>query len=191
MNLTGVILAGGKSTRMGKDKGLLLIKGKPMVQYVIDALLQITPNIMIISNNEDYNKFGLQVYPDLIKDKGPVGGIYTALAVSNTNINLCVSCDTPFVEKELLNLLVEKSLNYAVTISKSNERIHPLIGVYKKEGLSCFKSHLDKGQLKLIKVIDDMTNNVLNANDYKIADINYTNVNTLIDLKKIENECRG
>ena len=191
MEVTGVILAGGLSTRMGKDKGLMLINEVPMVQYVIDALLKVTSDIIIISNNEMYKTFGFQVYPDIIKKKGPVGGIYTGLMKSQSKVNLCVSCDTPFVKKELLTLLLEKSLDFDVTISKSNGRVHPLIGVYNKRSLSCFKSHLEKDQLKLMKVIDDMTSNILNAKDYEIADVNYTNVNTLIDLKKIGDEARG
>ncbi len=84
MQATGIILAGGKSSRMGEDKGLVLLNGKPMIQYVIEALKGVVSDIIIISNNASYNKFGIPVYPDIIKDKGPVGGIFTGLHHSKT-----------------------------------------------------------------------------------------------------------
>ena len=92
MEITGIILAGGKSSRMGTDKGLLLLNGKPMVKYVIDVLSKVTSKIIIIANNDEYKQFGYKVYSDLIKDKGPVGGIYTAMNYTNSNTNICISC---------------------------------------------------------------------------------------------------
>ena len=106
MRITGVILAGGKSSRMGTDKGLLELNGKPLIQYAIDTLKSIGLEIIIISNNSDYEQFGFPVYPDIIPDKGPIGGVYTALSYSSTEKNLIVSCDTPFLSKKLLNYLI-------------------------------------------------------------------------------------
>ena len=64
MQATGIILAGGKSSRMGEDKGLVLLNGKPMIQYVIEALKEVVSDIIIISNNASYNKFRVPVYSD-------------------------------------------------------------------------------------------------------------------------------
>lgn len=188
MDITGVILAGGKSSRMGTDKGLLLLNGKPMVQYVIDALSKVVSKIIIISNNEAYKQFGLDVFPDLVKEKGPVGGIYTALSYSSTESNICVSCDTPFITEKLLNLLIENSANFDITVSRYKDKIHPLIGVYKKSILDTFKKSLDKNQLKLSLVNKNVEYNVVEVEGGEVTEMNFYNINTQIDLKTIEND---
>ena len=108
MQATGIILAGGKSSRMGEDKGLVLLNGKPMIQYVIEALKEVVSDIIIISNNASYNKFRIPVYADLIKDKGPVGGIYTGLYHSTTELNFCISCDVPMISSDFILWLLNK-----------------------------------------------------------------------------------
>ena len=108
MQATGIILAGGKSSRMGEDKGLVLLNGKPMIQYVIEALKEVVSDIIIISNNASYNKFRVPVYSDIIKDKGPVGGIYTGLYHSTTELNFCISCDVPMISSDFIFWLLNK-----------------------------------------------------------------------------------
>mgnify|MGYP001248098439 CR=1 FL=1 len=190
MEITGVILAGGKSSRMGTDKGLILLKGKPLIQYVIDALFKVVSKVIIISNNKEYSKLGLDVYPDLIKEKGPVGGIFTALTYSDTKTNVFVSCDTPFVTEELLNLLIKDSLGFDVTIPSFNNRTHPLIGVYKKSAITIFKQSLDNNQLKLSLVNEELISNIVKMDDKNVTELNFCNINTQIDLKTIENESK-
>ena len=101
MKYTAIILAGGKSSRMGSDKGLVLLNGKPMISYIIEILKKMQIPIIIISNNENYKQFGLPVFADIIKEKGPLGGIYTGLKNSKTESNIIVSCDVPFYQIEL------------------------------------------------------------------------------------------
>ena len=87
-NISGYILAGGKSSRMGSDKGLMLLNKKAVIQHAIEQLEKSVKNIFIISNNIEYEKFGFKLIPDLIKDIGPAGGIYTALKHTHTNQTL-------------------------------------------------------------------------------------------------------
>jgi molybdopterin-guanine dinucleotide biosynthesis protein A len=188
MKVTGIILAGGKSVRMGTDKGLVMFKGIPMIQHLINQFEQLNLPIVIISNNEAYSKFGVRVVQDLIKDKGPVGGIYTALSFSDTEVNVIVSCDVPFVEKELIELLVRESAEHEVTISSFEGKEHPLIGVYKKSVVDVFKAHLDKDQLKLREVIKLVKTKVIEFSDPEML-VNarsFNNINTKMELKKFE-----
>ena len=188
MNVTGVILAGGISSRMGQDKGLLLLNNQPLVKHIIQALKPITNQIIIISNNDDYKVFGYPVYKDLIKEKGPVGGIYTALTYSSTKYNIIISCDTPFVTTELLKFLLKHSEGHKITIPKFKNKIHPLIGVYHQSIKSTFKSNLDKNQLKLMLVNQSLNCNIVKMdgkfNDKKL----FYNINTPSDLKQAQNE---
>ena len=104
-DITGIILAGGKSTRMGTDKGFLLLNNKPFVQYSIDALQPLVSEIIIVSDNPDYDRFGLKRINDTIKDAGPVAGICSGLEASSTAYNLILSCDIPLITSKILQKL--------------------------------------------------------------------------------------
>jgi molybdopterin-guanine dinucleotide biosynthesis protein A len=79
MKVSGYILAGGKSSRMGSDKGLLLIQSKPFVSYIFEALSNVCDSITVVTSNKEYNKLGFKTIQDSIPNKGPVGGLFTVL----------------------------------------------------------------------------------------------------------------
>ncbi|MDX2362292.1 MAG: molybdenum cofactor guanylyltransferase [Crocinitomicaceae bacterium] len=186
MNTTGIILAGGKSSRMGSDKGLLPFSGIPMIQHLIQELEQLNLPILIISNNADYKRFGYPVIEDIIKEKGPVGGIYTALTATSTEMNVILSCDAPFVKKELIKNLIDASENHDVTVSSYNNKLHPLIGVYKKSSLNTFEESLKNDQLRLREVIDLLNTNIVDFSAESIDDRMFNNINTKDELKELE-----
>ncbi len=181
MEVTAIILAGGKSTRMGEDKGLMKLDGKLMIQYVIDVLKQITNQIIIISNNLEYEQLGYPVFADEIKGKGPLAGIYTGLLNSKTSLNLVLSCDVPYIKTELLEFLIEKSQGYDVTIPEKDGQTHQLIGVFDKSCEEGFKSAIDNNCLKLISAYESLNLNVVDANqfDEKL----FRNINTKNDIE--------
>jgi molybdopterin-guanine dinucleotide biosynthesis protein A len=172
---------------MGSDKGLVLLNGKPMIQYCIDTLESMGLPIIIISNNSEYERFGYPVHKDLVSEKGPVGGIFTALKCSNTDKTVIISCDTPFVSKDLLDILIEASQNYDVTIPVFKERQHPLIGVYNRSGLPVFEIHLKNDQLKLQTAIATLNTNIVSMTDQpKVMSMMFKNINTQDELKLLE-----
>ena len=187
MGVTGIILAGGKSSRMGSDKGLLEFNDKPMIQTIIDALSALDIPIFIVSNNDEYKQFGLPVIEDVVKDKGPVAGIYTGLLNSKTELNIILSCDIPLISTETLSFLLNNVKDFDVTIPKMNNTIHPLIGVYTKSSLKTFKNHLDKDQRKLIKVCNDLNTQIIDIT--KNATLGnerlFSNINTPEELEKL------
>ena len=131
--ITGIILAGGRSSRLGKDKGLCEFKGKPLVSYAIRTLSPLCGQMMISANYfpEKYAEFGLPVVADEIKDIGPLGGIYTCLKKSKTRHNLILSCDTPFVNTKVFqHLLNEVENEQVVTPSHETFLIEPLSAYY-------------------------------------------------------------
>src|SRR5690606_17235614 len=107
-NIPTYILCGGKSTRMQTEKGLVCLDNKPFIQHIIDAVKPITNTIILVTNNPDYKKFGCKTIEDVYEDKGPVGGIYTALLHSHSVNNLILSCDVPFITTEILKTLLEE-----------------------------------------------------------------------------------
>jgi len=192
MQATGIILAGGKSSRMGEDKGLVLLNGKPMIQYVIEALKEVVSDIIIISNNASYNKFCVPVYSDLIKDKGPVGGIYTGLYHSTTELNFCISCDVPMISSDFIFWLLNKSGNASITLPMYKDKIQQMIGVYSKQVLSNFKESTEKEHLKLSQVNKDMACEIIDIEkEYANFDeLIFSNINTKNELISIAHESK-
>jgi molybdopterin-guanine dinucleotide biosynthesis protein A len=188
MKLNAFILAGGKSSRMGVDKGLVHLSGKPMIQYIIDTLEQLKLPIQIVSNNSEYEQFGFPVHQDLIKDKGPIGGIYTALSSSDSELNLIISCDTPFVNSALIESLIAECKYQTVTISEYEGWQHPLVGIYSKSGMKTFQSQIEKDDLKLSKA-----NELLKVKAVPMDNIEgvtarvFDNINTIEELKEAGN----
>jgi len=164
MELTGIILAGGKSLRMGQDKGLMSLNGKPMIQYVIDTIQPLVNEIIIIANQKEYQTFGFPVYEDDLKEQGPLAAICTGLKFSKTQKNLILSCDVPFINEELLNLLIKNSEDAAVVIPEQNGRTHQLIGIYNRSCLTPFQKELAKGNRKIKWAIEQLNYKVVDAN---------------------------
>lgn len=176
------ILAGGKSSRMGEDKGLKLLNNKPMIEYSIETLRSYFLNtsvkrtnetIKIISNNLKYKEFGLEVIEDYIKDKGPLGGIYTALKDTSEDSALIISCDIPFITEKALEDIICSYNNEKIIVAGNDQRIQPLFGIYSKEILSRLKENIENNRLKMI--------NFLTENKVKVIEIEDTifrNINT-------------
>ena len=180
MRKTGIILAGGKSSRMNEDKGLMILNGKPMIQYLIDVLRTVVAEIIIVSNNPAYEQFGCPVYSDLIKDKGPLAGIYTGLFYSQNETNIVLSCDVPYVTEELIAFLIEQHQYFQITIPLKSCRTHQLIGVFSKSCTANFKRSVEKEELKLIAAFKNLSLNVVDANHFD-GDL-FRNLNTPNDL---------
>ncbi|TXE15003.1 molybdenum cofactor guanylyltransferase [Seonamhaeicola algicola] len=187
-NITGIILAGGKSSRMGTDKGFVKLNNKQFVQYSIEALKPLVSKILIVTDNEDYNVFGYQLVKDIYKNQGPVAGIYSGLHASETKNNLILSCDIPLIKTEILHKLIESIDDSDVILIESNGKTMPLIALYKKQCAPIFLKALKNDERRLRHVLK-MCNTktiVLNTNHKTTM-----NVNTKEELKTIENEYKS
>jgi molybdopterin-guanine dinucleotide biosynthesis protein A len=95
--ITGIVLAGGRSSRMGEDKSLMKLNGKALVEYSINALRPLCDKVIISSNIAAYDFTGCEVWPDELPDQAPIIGIYSCLKRSETELNVILSCDIPLM----------------------------------------------------------------------------------------------
>ncbi|MFI0492259.1 molybdenum cofactor guanylyltransferase, partial [Flavobacterium sp.] len=175
------ILCGGKSSRMQSEKGLVLYQNKAFIEHIIDAVLPISKNIQLITNSNDYDYLEYNVVKDLIIDKGPIGGIYSALAQSETELNLILSCDIPLISTEILSELVAKhNSNFDATLFEDANRIHPLIGIYSKKCLSILKKAIDENDLKMMRFLSKISLQKINIEEHKSH--LFKNINTIAEL---------
>lgn len=149
-HITGIILAGGKSSRIGSDKGFLLLNEKAFIQHIIEAMQPLVNDIIIVSNNPDYDIFNLKRVTDLMENSGPLAGIYTGLHHSNTENNLVLSCDVPLINTETLKKLTTNIEEHIDVIQlESKGKTMPLIAIYKTHCKNKFFELLQQGEKRL------------------------------------------
>ena len=154
---TGVILAGGVSRRLGyRDKALLEIRGRSVIEYVIEALSRVTENTCLITNSpEKYAPLDLPMFGDILPGSGSLGGIYTGLKVSKTHHSLVIACDMPFVNEALVHLLLQGTTGFDMVAPRLNGYWEPLLTVYHKRLLPLIENQLRNGQRKVSSFFRD------------------------------------
>lgn len=170
---------------MGTDKGLLKIGNKTFVEYVIDAVKSLVDDIIIVSDNPDYDQFGFERIDDIIKEAGPVAGLYAGLKHSKTENNLVLSCDVPMIKTEILKQLVDTDYeHFDVTQIQSQSKTMPLIALYKKQCMNICFELLEMGERRLRVAVNQLnTKTILIDSEWNQY---VKNVNTKDDLKRIK-----
>ncbi len=186
-NITGIILSGGKSSRMGEDKGLLNLNGKPFMSHVIEALVPFVDDIIIVSDHKRHDVFGVKRITDKLKNAGPLSGLYSGLAYSTTSLNIILSCDIPRIDASILSLMVNaKTEENDVVIVASKGKVMPLIGIYEKRCEKTIVKLLNNGERRLQTALK-----ALNVKTILLAEhlADYTvNINTKEELNQLKNE---
>jgi molybdopterin-guanine dinucleotide biosynthesis protein A len=167
MQITGIILAGGKSTRMGTDKALLQINGKTLLENALEICKPFCTTILISSNNPEHNIFGYQIIPDEIKYCGPIGGIYSCLKKSETDWNFVISVDAPFVTCDFVEFLISEIGEFDAVVPIHKNGKEPLIALYHKNCVSSIQERIELNYYKIHHLL-----NVLNTK--------FTNVDSLV-----------
>jgi molybdopterin-guanine dinucleotide biosynthesis protein A len=142
---------------MGQDKGLLQLKGKALAQYVLDALQPVCDEVFIVANDDAYQQFGVPVYKDEIKAKGPIAGIYTGLKQSKTDWNLVVACDMPFITTEALKFIAGcANERYQTILPIAEDRTQPLCALYSRNIIPKLEEDLNNERLKMNEALKSL-----------------------------------
>ena len=153
-SVTGIVLAGGRSRRMGTDKSVLKVNNKTLIEYSIDALRPLCSKVVIISNNRVYDYTGCEVWPDEIAGQAPMIGLWSALKRSVTEFNLVLSCDMPLINTGVLACLLANSEKHDITLPvHDNGLIEPLCGVYKQGAAAVLEKFIAGHNFRLIDCI--------------------------------------
>ena len=186
-NITAIILAGGKSSRMKEDKGLVIFNGRSLVEHVINAARTVTGNIIIITANPAYHQHGVSCIKDEVKDRGPLGGIYTGLTHSSTAKNLLLGCDMPFLSEELLNALIRNSGDEDVLLTEHRGMAEPLCSVYDQSCITHIRSVIEQDQLKITDALAGLKTRVISFDKegwFKGSE--FANINSIEELRKYD-----
>lgn len=152
--MNAFVLAGGQSTRMGRDKALLELDGRPLIVLALERLRALGATPRICGSRPDLARFA-EVIPDKVADSGPLGGIEAALAASNSELNLFLPVDAPLIPAEFLRWLLERATasNAVATIPVAAGREQPLSAVYSRRLLPGLRTAMAAGRLKMMAAV--------------------------------------
>ncbi len=185
---TGIVLAGGNSTRMGMDKGLILWKGKTLVEHAIEILASLCSNIFISTNSHHYNSYNYPVILDQYTDCGPMGGILSCLNQSDTDINLVIPVDVPFITSVIYRRLLEQNKVCDIIVPVDHKSWYqPLCSVFKKSVIPAMEEQVQDsifGFTPLIRKVNALEVPFLLEDEHYYAQT-FLNINSPADLEAI------
>jgi molybdenum cofactor guanylyltransferase len=185
--LTGFVLTGGKSSRMGTDKALLrLPDGATLLEHSVAVLSSVASEVRIIGSRKKYGDAttAAMIVEDIYPDRGPLGGIHAAVMSSHTELNLVLAVDTPAVTPTLLDYLVDRAeaSDALVVVPEIEGRHQPLCAVYRKDFHRLAQQSLEVGQNKVDRAFDAASTLVLRQDELEAAGFSadlFRNLNTV------------
>jgi molybdopterin-guanine dinucleotide biosynthesis protein A len=188
---TGVVLAGGKSSRFGSNKALVKLTGKPLIKYPCKVLEDLFGKNLLITNTPDqYNFLGWPTVADIYPGAGPLAGIHAALSAIDTPLIFVAGCDMPFLDRELITYLHSLATDFDAVVPHTAKGLEPLHAVYRRNTVAFIAENLRKGVFRLHDILSglkirEVGQNEIIANSATGLD-SFRNINTLDDLKTNE-----
>ncbi len=185
--MTGVVLAGGRSTRMGTNKALLEFGGARLIERLIRTTRPLFREIAIIANDpETYAYLGVPIWPDRIPGKGSLGGIYTAVHHCTFPQIFCIACDMPFPNPTVIAYLRDLASGYDVVVPRTADGYQPLHAVYSKTCLPLMEAMIHADRLKIDGLFPAVRLRTVEEHELRPLDpalLCFVNVNTQEELE--------
>ncbi len=191
-DFTGIILSGGKSARMGKNKAFIEVEGIPIINRIYALFKKLFNEVIIVTNEkESFANFDAKIYADILPNRGVLGGLYTGLFFSSYEHSFCVACDMPFLRKSVIEFLISKRSNYDVIVPKIKNALEPLHAIYSKRCLEPIRKVLEQGRYKVIDFYPMVKVKIIEEREFSAMDPmkeSFINVNTPDELLLIKKE---
>jgi len=194
-----IVLAGGKSLRLGRDKVLETVGNRSLLQLVVCSMTSLSREVIIVAASEQtipqsINYPKLRVVTDIYPGKGPLGGIYTGLATSTSFYNLIVASDMPFLNQDLLHYMIQLSVNFDLVVPRVGNLVEPLHAVYTKSCLAPIEQMMKQDKLSVNQLFSLVKTRYVEAEEierFDLKHLSFFNINTKADLKRARELARG
>lgn len=188
MDISVAILAGGASRRMGRDKGLVKLRGRPLIEHVYAAARELGAEVFIATNRpQDYRFLGLRMVSDREPRRGSLEGLRTALDAARTERVLVLACDMPLVRPALLKHMTSHTTTADALVPRFQERLQPFLAVYAQSCLEAVEAAIETGELEMKGFLGKLSLEELSEAEVLKHDprgISFHNVNTEEDLAR-------
>jgi molybdopterin-guanine dinucleotide biosynthesis protein A len=184
------VLAGGLSRRMGQDKSFVPLRGRPMIEHTLARVRSLNLPLLLITNQpESFGPFDVPLYGDVLKQKGSLVGLHSALSHSTTLYTLCIACDMPLLSVDLLRHLISLGDGYDAVVPCPAQQTEPLHAIYHRNCLPVIEAQIKQGDMQISLLYASL--NVRFVTDAEIREIDpelrsFTNANTPDELAAIE-----
>lgn len=191
-SLTGFVLAGGASRRMGREKSSLRIGGETMLERQVRLLRLVCRWVGVLGPPARFPGLKVPVFPDEICDRGPLGGLYTGLLRTRTDFNLFLSCDLPFMDAGFLRYLCQRAFKSRADVTVPESRCHkfePLCAVYRRRALGAVRGSLEQGENKITRFFSRVSCEVISWQEMGRAGFEpriFVNMNTREDYEDVK-----
>jgi molybdenum cofactor guanylyltransferase len=189
IEVSGVLLAGGKSRRMGEDKRHLAVGGQTLLERGLAVLQSIFCEVLVvIAQDSPPLSIDARVVRDLVPDCGSLGGLYTGLTQATTPYIFVVACDMPFLNQTVIAQFTSRSATADIVIAKLDDRLHPMHALYSKRCLPALEEMIRARQLKIQEIVSQSSLRVRYVTEADLLTIDpsghsFYNVNTVADLE--------
>lgn len=195
-SIAGVVLAGGLSQRMGRDKALIPFKGRPLISYPLDLLERFFREVIVIANDEEnYAHLGFPVFRDRFETRGAMVGIHAGLLAVDKPAVFIAACDMPFISPALIELLVSSSApGTQAVVPVSPKGREPLLAVYSRDCLEIMIRLITSGDFRIASLLREVTTlfippeKVLEADPLLRSFVNLNNPEDLRDMEEMAME---
>ncbi len=189
-DISGVVLAGGQSRRLGTNKAFLKLGQKTLLERAVGTLSEVFEEVLVITNQTKTElPPRVRVVPDIFPGKGSLGGLYTGL-VSSTNPHIfVVACDMPFLELKLIKFMLSEVNHWDVVIPRNTEGYQPLHAIYSRNCIPFIEKQLAQDRLAIIEFFPQVKLNVLEGEwlkEFNKNGLTFFNINTLDDWQKAQ-----
>ena len=185
---SAVVLAGGSSSRLGQDKAFLFIDRQLLIERIIEALSQLSDEVIIVADEVDrYEQFEAVVVSDVYPGKGALGGIYSGLKAATGSRSLVVACDMPFLNLSLLRYMQGLASRYDVVIPRTGKLTEALHAFYSRNCLPLIEEQLLAGDLRIIHFFPHVRVRYVDREEIEVFDpehLSFFNINSQADLEK-------
>ncbi|OPX43908.1 putative molybdenum cofactor guanylyltransferase [Ruminiclostridium hungatei] len=183
--MTGIILAGGKNSRMGRKKAFINVEGNTIINRILAIFKEVFSEVIIVSNTpEDFSYTGVKVVTDIIPDKGSLGGLYTGLVNMKYERCFVVACDMPYISKSLVKYIIDIP-RYDIVVPKIEGLYEPLFACYSRKCANLAKRQVEEGNLRITDIYSYFTVKEIHEDEIRKFDSNMrslVNINTPEDL---------
>lgn len=187
-NITGCIIAGGASTRFGRDKTLYSYRGMPLIESVFTTLTAVFRDTIIIADDcKKFRHLEAPCVPDIVSGKGPIGGLHTALSVCETPYVFVTACDMPFLNPGLIAYMCGRVSNFDIVVPFVGGNYEALHAVYSKNCAPYVRRAIDAGKRRIVCFFDEVTVLKMDENEVSRFDTPekvFKNINTVEDLNR-------
>lgn len=189
IEVTGVLLAGGKSRRMGEDKRHLVVGEQTLLERGLRVLQSIFREVLVvIAQDSPPLSIDARVVRDLVPDCGSLGGLYTGLTQATTPYVFVVACDMPFLNHTVIAQFTSRTAIADIVMAKLDGRLHPMHALYSKRCVPALEQMIRARQLKIQEIVSELSLRVRYVTEADLLTIDpsgrsFYNVNTVADLE--------